>query len=89
MSSALNEAWLEEYRATTEELEEINQDDHRPSRAVRTFAARLEQKGSSVRSDVMEAICAKYADFAAIYANLDDASAMAALVVRMLSGSTS
>lgn len=83
--STLNEAWLEEYRATTEALEKINQAQtelkitptFKGGKAA--FATRLEQalRGSSVRSDAMESICAKYADFAAIYANLDEASAMA------------
>ncbi|TIO25751.1 MAG: ATP-binding protein, partial [Mesorhizobium sp.] len=45
----------------------------------RPFTIRLEAalKGSSVRSEGIEAICGKYVDFAAIYANLDEAAALA------------
>lgn len=84
-SSALNEKWLEEYRVTAAALDKINaaQSELKITPTFKgdkkTFTTRLEtaMKGSSVRSDSIQAICEKYVDFAAIYADLDGACALA------------
>ncbi|MBA8909919.1 putative ATPase [Aminobacter ciceronei] len=84
-SSALNEKWLEEYRVTAAALDKINnvQSELKITSTFKgdkkAFTMRLEAalKGSSVRSESIEAICGKYVDFAAIYANLDEAAALA------------
>ena len=83
--SALNETWLEEFKAISFALDRIN--EAQPALQIKPafkgdklgFAAELERilKGSGVRRDYVEAICAKYVDFAAIYVDLDNAAAMA------------
>lgn len=77
--AALNDAWHEEYKAIAEALGQINA--AQPALKVeaefkgdkREFANKMEQRfrGHSIRKDSYQAIAKKYADFGAIYKDLE------------------
>lgn len=83
--AALNDVWLDEFRQVQAALAKINgaQSELQITPEFKGdktfFRHRLEElcKGSGVRGDSLDAIVAAYSDFAAVYADLDKAAALA------------
>ena len=80
--AALNDAWHEEYKFISSALEQIN--DAQPALKVEAeykgdkpaLAARMEQtfRGHNIRKDTYEGIAKKYADFGAVYKDMENAA---------------
>jgi chromosome segregation protein len=80
----LNDAWLEEYKLISAELNKINktqtalkvQPTFKGDKAA--FRDKMVQvlKGHSIRANVFDELAAKYADFGVMYKDLDSAAAM-------------
>ncbi|MEY9121319.1 TrlF family AAA-like ATPase [Bradyrhizobium yuanmingense] len=80
----LNDAWLEEYKIISVELNKINttqaalkvQPAFKGDKAA--FREKMTQifKGHSIRSNVFEELASKYADFGAIFKDLENAAAL-------------
>jgi predicted ATPase len=81
----LNDAWLEEYKIVSAELNKINatqtalqvQPDFKGDKAA--FRDKMIEvfKGSAIRKEAFTELAEKYMDFAAIYKDLENASALA------------
>ena len=83
-SPKMNDAWLEEYKVISFELNKINttqtalkvQPAFKGDKAA--FREKMTQafKGHSIRSNVFEELAGKYADFGAMFKDLDNAAAL-------------